>query len=83
MWADKEEKSRPSESHRLTEAETQGSNVHALVETPGRRNGLDRWLKALKPDDASASIRTRKPKGRKTSGDLRGCEDLRISEDIE
>jgi len=71
------------QSSHLTEAETQGSNVHALMETSGRRNGLDRWLKALKPDDVNASLRTRNPKGRKTSGNLQGCEDLRISEDIE
>jgi hypothetical protein len=45
------------ESNRLTEKETQGSNVHGLAETPRRRNGLDRWLKTLKPDDVGASNR--------------------------
>jgi len=74
---------RPGESHRLTEEETQGSNVYEPVETPERRNGLDRWLKTLKPDDTRASLRTRKPTGRKTSGALQGSEDLRISKVID
>jgi len=33
---------RPGESLRLTEEETQGSNVHNPVETLESRNGLDR-----------------------------------------